>query len=238
MHRIEQLDLDVYHCVVCRKDKRYPDIDDALDHLQNVHTVAGPNLSATGRTQLRHWLVTTSSQRWEDRNERLLNFVETLKICSQKLLVKATDIRSSVANKEDRKGSNYLLPTALVKAAEKIFQYIFYSADSLQVWKESGTCPRVPMDLPLLLADQAQSIGVEYFAKVANVALSEAQDELMLMAHTGESRDPMLHIRTTPESTVLLYLVALAGRPVLEGLGSLELYHKHLVRLVSRPRYK
>lgn len=54
MHRIERLDLDIYDCVVCCKDKRYSDIDDAIDHLQSVHTTAGADFSAIARMQLRH----------------------------------------------------------------------------------------------------------------------------------------------------------------------------------------
>jgi hypothetical protein len=142
-------------------------------------------------------------------------------------------LRSSVADQDDRRGTKYLLPTALIKAAEKIFQYIYCSAYSIEMWQERGVVPAAPNTAPPLLVSLTDVSGAEYFAKIADIAMSNAWDELMLMVRTRESRDPVLHIRTTPESNVLLSLFFLISRPLLQELEIEKLYRQHLVRLVS-----
>ncbi|KAF2627016.1 hypothetical protein BU25DRAFT_411124 [Macroventuria anomochaeta] len=230
-HQITQLSKPIAQCRSCRREERYPDVDDALAHLRQAHTKFRTETGAPANGQLAHWLVSSSVQGMERSNERLLEFVKVLQQCTRKLLSKAIEIRSSVTGKDNRKGNKYLLPTALVKAAEKIFQYIYYSAYSIEEWHKRGLAPAAPSTLPPLLADRTDVTGAEYFAKIADIAMSNARDELMLMTHTGESRDPVLHIRTTPESNVLVSLFCLMTRPILEGLEIDKLYREHLVRL-------
>jgi hypothetical protein len=213
-------------------------MNDALEHLRKIHTKSGASTGASPSEYLRHWIVSTSDSHRERRNEKLSNFVMTIHQCTQSLLGKAIDIRSSVVEEDKTKGRRYLLPTALVKAAERTFQYIYFSAHSLQTWHEGGIVPPVPDSVPMLLDDNTEITGVEYFAKAASNAMSEARDELMLLAHTGESRDPVLHIRTTPESSVLCTLLFLLSRRLLHGLEVDELYQEDLVRLVSSVNHK
>ncbi|KAJ4989011.1 mg2+ transporter [Stagonosporopsis vannaccii] len=228
LHEIPPLGVPIEQCRACRRKTRYSAIEDAVAHLKQEHA---PGTGALTDGLLAHWLVTPDGRASEQIHERLLDLIEVLRRPTRKLLVKAIEVRSSVADKEGLKGSNYLLPTALVKAAEKVFQFIYYSAHSVETWRDRGVIPRVPKGLPPLLTDQANALGVEYFAKAADVALSNARDELMMMAYTGNNRDPVLHISTTPESNVLAMLVSLIDQPILKGLKVGELYRQHLVRL-------
>ncbi|KAJ8106574.1 hypothetical protein OPT61_g9442 [Boeremia exigua] len=230
-HQITPLSLPIEKCRSCLREKRYYSIADALDHLQQKHSsqIEGP-----ADKPLTHWIVSFEEQGMERSNTLLLQFLETIQRYSGKLLSKSIEIRSSVADKDNSRGSNYLLPTALVKAAEKVFQYIYYSAYSFDQWQKRGFVPSIPEDLPPLLPDQAKATGMEYFAKIADVALSNARDELMMMALTGKSRDSVQQICIPPESSVLSLFVTLMGRPLIHGLRIEELYREHLVAL----RYK
>ncbi|KAF3050681.1 hypothetical protein E8E11_009871 [Didymella keratinophila] len=228
LHGLPELSLPIGQCSFCRREKRYPDIDDAIEHVQQYHVDSSTQIE---RNRLTHWLLPVSSQGTERKNERLLEFVATLRRCTERLLAKAIDIRSSVADKDSEKDAGFLLPTALVKAAEKTFQFIYYSAYSMQRWQDMGLVPLAPDDAPVLFFDRTDVTGAEYVAKIADIALSNARDELMLMAHTGMSRDPVLHIRTTPETNVLFLMAFLMNRQLLPGLEVDDLYHEHLVSL-------
>lgn len=232
LHQIEKLSTPLAECRSCHRETRYLDVEDALAHLRQFHH-ARTTTGTLPDTQLEHWLVSSAAHGTERRNERLLGFVETLHRCTKKLLAKAIELRSSVADQDDKRGTKYLLPTALVKAAEKIFQYIYYSAYSIEMWHERGVVLAAPVTAPPLLGNRTDVSGAEYFAKIADIAMSNARDELMLMVRTGESRDPVLHIRTTPESNVLVSLFFLISRPLLQELEIEKLYRQHLVRLVS-----
>jgi hypothetical protein len=237
LHQLKPLISGIHECPQCLKDKRYPDIDDALKHLRETHAHTWKATDEDTGRNLLHWLVSTSTLEQERKIERLIEFAETIHQCTSKLLNKAVDLRSSVASRDNTKSTKYLLPTALVKAAEKIFQYIYYTAHSVYTWQEKGTILTVPKNAPALLASYPNVTGAEYFAKVAENALSNARDELMLMAHTGKSRNPLLHIRMTPESTIVYALSCLIGRtfpaPRHTALSIANLYREHLVHLVS-----
>jgi hypothetical protein len=237
LHQLKALSLSVHKCRLCRKEKRYSDIDDALKHLRETHAHAWTATDEDAGRDLLHWLVSTSISEQESKVEQLVEFAETIHECTSKLLNKAVDLRSSVASRDNTKSTKYLLPTALVKAAEKIFQYIYYTAHSVYTWQEKGTIPTAPKNAPALLASYPNVTGAEYFAKMAENALSNARDELMLMAHTGKSRNPLLHTRMTPESTIVYALSCLLGRtfpaPRHTALSIANLYREHLVHLVS-----
>lgn len=232
-HNIASLSTPIDECRLCRGGECYPDIDGAIDHLRQAHTAPEKTKEASADAQLAHWLVSSSVRGIERRNEQLLDLVDTIQRCNRKLLAKAIEIRSSVADKDNLKGSKYLLPTALVKAAEKTFQYIYYSAYSFEAWQERGIVPAAPSIASSWLGYRTDFTGAELFAKIADVALSNARDELMLMAHTGKSRHPVLHIRLTPESNLLLSLLFLTSRRLLHGHDIMDLYQRDLVRLVS-----
>lgn len=159
-------------------------------------------LDAIARKQVEHWIVPVSSVALEASDDRLLEFLKTINHYSNKLLTKAIDMRGSVANENGEIGRNHLLPTGLVKLAEKIFQFIFYSAYSLRVWQKNGIFPKPFKDEPFLSPGHSPT-GCEYLAKLAGSAMAQAREELMLMAHTGESQSPVLHMRATPESSLL-----------------------------------
>ncbi|KAF3041593.1 hypothetical protein E8E12_009247 [Didymella heteroderae] len=228
LHNLPNLSIPIEHCSICRRERRYADIDDAVEHLRRSHI--DPNADVE-QGRLTHWLLPVTLLGPERKNERLLEFVENIHRCTERLLAKAIDIRSSVADREGRKDAGFLLPTALVRAAEKTFQFIYYSAYSMQRWYELGLVPLAPKNAPALLTNRTVVSGAEFVAKIADNVMSNARDELVLMAHTGESRDPVLHIRTTPETNVLLLVMSLMARPLLPGLEVDDLYREHLVSL-------
>ncbi|KAF2133023.1 hypothetical protein P153DRAFT_429025 [Dothidotthia symphoricarpi CBS 119687] len=135
MHQVKGLDVPMNQCALCRKSIHYPDIDDALDHLQQAQIANDADVRLEARNDLGHWLVSISTHEWE------------------------TSVRTP---------------------------------------QDIGVAPAAPTNVPALFGERKDVTGVEYFAKVAENALSSARDELMLMAHTGESLNPVLHKRTTP----------------------------------------
>lgn len=65
-------------CSVCKRKEQYLDIDGALDHLQQFHDGGQVDTLTGDRGLMRDCLVTVKTEGQEDRNERLLVFVQTL----------------------------------------------------------------------------------------------------------------------------------------------------------------
>ena len=222
------LTMPIKQCTECSRERRYPDIDDAIEHLRRHHTKSQKASDTVAKTDLDHWLVPTTSLASEEANMKLLNFLGTLLRCTRKLLAKSIHIRSSVAEDDGRMSSKYLLPRDLVRAAEHIFQFIYYSGHCINMIREDRQIPGIPKDAPVLFGENTDVTGAEYFAKVADLALSNARDELMLMAHTGKSRDLVIYDRIMPDTIALMTFIALAKKE----LSITTSYHEHLVRLV------
>jgi hypothetical protein len=230
-YKLSNLGIAISECQLCRKAYHFASLEAGINHLQQSHAESA---NKKDDRDLPHWLLPASLLGPERRIERLLEFVQNLRLCTEKLLSKAIEIRSSVADKDSQRSAGFLLPTALVKAAEKTFQFIYYSAYSVQQWRDIGFVPPAPSKAPPLLSDRTDVSGAEYVAKIADIALSNARDELMLMAHTGESRNPVVYVHTTPETNVLLLSALLfMNREVRPEVGIFDMYEEHLVRLVS-----
>jgi hypothetical protein len=136
IHQLEKLSSGIHECRLCCRDKTYTDIDNALKHLRERHARTWTATDGNKGNYLLHWLVSTSTLKHELKIKQLIELTETIHGCTSKLLNKAVDLRSSVAGQDKTKSTQYLLPTALVKASEKIFQYIYYTAHSVYMWRD------------------------------------------------------------------------------------------------------
>jgi hypothetical protein len=137
-----------------------------------------------------------------------------------------------VAEDDGRMNSKYLLPRALVRTAEHVFQFFHYSGHCINMIREDKQIPGIPKDAPVLFGENTDVTGAKYFAKVADLALSNARDDLILMAYTGQSRDLVTYDRIMPETIVLMTFIALAKKELSIPVS----YHEHLVRLVRTYR--
>ncbi len=178
---------------------------------------------------LDHWLQPTFARDLETENEQRLDFVKRLHRYTKKLLTKARDIRNTVAADRQEK---YLLPTALVKTAEKSFQFVYYAAYSFQSLEETGSIPLAPREIQLLHTLGLELTGAEYCAQRASGAFTQSGNDLAVMAQTGQNLDSVRHIRATLESTVFLGLLNKAVAPLLKDYGLSSIYHGHIMSLV------
>ncbi|KAH7084892.1 hypothetical protein BKA63DRAFT_4741 [Paraphoma chrysanthemicola] len=231
LHNIKALDKPLASCDMCSRGRQHADIDTALDHLQQFHMGAYVKSLSGIRDHMKHWLRSTLAAEQETKNERMLEFVRNIHQHMKKILAKAVHLRSSVADKDYRKDEAYQLPVALVSAGAKTFQLVFYLAYCVKSIYESSIAPPPPKDAPNLPGLRKGASGAEYCAKLADMELSTARDELMLFAYTGQTQRAIHHIRTTPESTILVLLEHLATRRLASGQRILNLYQEQLSRL-------
>jgi len=127
-----------------------------------------------------------------------------------------------------------LLPSALVRAAEKIFQFIYTARYTVQYLRDQHVKLTIPTGLSSIEVQDNISLA-EYFGIAADNDLSKAQNELLLMAHTGTSDGTSIvqYVPSTPETTILLGLYCLISRNLHQDMGIGELYRNHLSSLVS-----
>ena len=228
---MKRLDSSVVECARCCDLFQYGDIDQGLNHLQHDHSKERADPEPNMRQQLSHWLVSTSASEREMRNSRLLKFVETIRRCCGQLLMMASELRNDVADEDNQRSSEYLLPTILVEATMNVFQFVLHTAYSLQLFRKIGEVPSAPVELLELLGRQGDISEAECIARIAYIAMTDSRDELMRMVPPRRSRDSeLLHV--TPESIVTISLVFLGQRPLLQGLGIIALYEKQFAHLV------
>jgi hypothetical protein len=109
LHQLKALIFSIHRCRLCRKGKRYSDIDDALKHLREIHAHAWTATDEDTGKNLLHWLVSISISEQERKVGQLVEFAEIIHGCTSKLLNKAVDLRSSVASRDNTKSTKYLL---------------------------------------------------------------------------------------------------------------------------------
>ncbi|KAI4942262.1 hypothetical protein J4E91_010236 [Alternaria rosae] len=68
----------------------------------------------------------------KNSNQLVIRYLDTAMQQIEMLQTKFVDLRNSVANEHNEKPEGYLLPSALVKAAEKFFQILFTSQYSVK----------------------------------------------------------------------------------------------------------
>jgi hypothetical protein len=232
MHGLESFPVTIGECALCLRSSRYPDIDDAYEHLYRVHAQRKEKfILQDEKRKLGHWLVSTTGAELERKNNDFLSLVRIILSRTEKLLYRAMEIRASVANDQLQRSSEYLLPTALVMAAEKIFQFIYtayYTVQYLhsQHGKSSGLSSIEVQDNASL---------AEHFGVAAGHDLSKAQNELLWMAHTGtaDGTSVVRYTASTPETTIYFGLGWLIFRKLHLDMDIQELYQNHLSSLVS-----
>lgn len=236
MHELKDLTISIEKCALCSKARYFPDIDDAFMHLHQFHfRETTSTIPDDQKLILGHWLATTQGAEVERRNSEMIDLLEAIHRRAKKLLYKAMEMRSGVADENKEKPSNYLLPSALVKAAEKVFQFIYTSLYAVRYLREQPepSLSQLFGKSPLELKDNIAL--ADWYGVAADVALSKAQNELLLMAHTGsiDGASVVSCMSSTPETTILYSLFCLMGRRLLQDFPIWELYRNHLSSLVS-----
>jgi hypothetical protein len=231
LHRVVELTASLEGCTICSQSTYYTGIEDALQHLLQHHTPGIAEAEKPSRLQLAHWVASASRADMEKRNERIVELLNALRWRVDLLRSKAIDIRHSVANENNEKSSDYLLPVALVKSVEKIFQMVYtsqYSFETLRKANVDGLASTTELETQMAL--------LQYLGSAASTALSEARHALLLQAHTGDDQAAVINIRSTPETTLLGCFTHLSNRSLSNGMCALELYHDHLSSMVrGRP---
>ncbi|CAI6341476.1 unnamed protein product [Periconia digitata] len=231
-NQLEGLLVDVDKCPTCVRGTQHADIDDAYQHLHQSHAKGTGPVTDSRRIRLGHWLVSTAGMELERLNTEMLQLIQSLHNRALKLLTKSIDIRNSVVGENNEKDRKFLLPAALVKAAERIFQFIYtalYTVRFLRQQKQGTAAltggPSIQTQDNLALAD--------HYGAAADNQLSKAQNELMLMAYTGSTDGTSVvhYITSTPETTILIGILHLLTRDVYGDSQIQDLYRSHLSSL-------
>jgi hypothetical protein len=238
-HQLVDFDIPIERCAICSKATLYRDIDDAYRHLHQFHAQKiGADISEDEKSKLGHWLVSIAGVEIERRNDEMLSLIHIILQRTEKLLAKAMEIRTSVANDKNQKPREYLLPSALVKAAVKIFLFMYTARYTVQYLRDQHGKLDIPTGLSSIKLQDNASLAV-YFGVAADNHLSNAQNGLLLIAHTGTSDGTSIVQCTssTPETTILFGLWCLAVKNIHEDMQIEELYRNHLSSLVRRTCY-
>jgi hypothetical protein len=226
LHGLEKLRTPLEDCSVCSRGKYYTFVEEAAQHLLRYHVGVKP----IPPQQLVHWIASSSGAELEKRNEVMIELLRALTWRAERIRAKAVDMRNSVANENNEKPSDYLLPVSLVKAAEKIFQLIYTAQYSLdEQYRESKVMTASGLTTRVL---EAQMALLQYLGFTASSALSEARHELLLMAHTGDNSKSVQNLRSTPETTLLICILHLWSRALSNDLSVPALYREHLSSMV------
>ncbi|PVH95033.1 hypothetical protein DM02DRAFT_675778 [Periconia macrospinosa] len=229
-NELEELNITIGACFHCSRGGQYADIDDAYTHLHKFHDKKTGMVTAAHRRRLNHWIVSTGGVEMEKKNAEMLKLIQALHHRASRLLIKSIEIRNSVANENDEKDPKYLLPSALVKAAMKVFQFIYtglytvrYISDEKK--EASAWLSAIEVQDNFALAD--------HYGVAADRQLSKAQDELLLMAHTGSPDGAKIidYRPSPPEATVQMILLFLCMRKIHNDRSIEELYRNHLSTL-------
>ena len=227
MHGLENFALELEECEACGDATAYPDVEHAHRHLQ--HHYLGPR----DEMQLYHWIMPTSERKLRKRNSNAIKVIETLNWRVIELLVKCAEIRNGVANQENKMPGYFLLPSALVKTAEKIFKFI-YTAQCVVRFSFTPSHADASTLLPSPNEFHQNLVLADHYGLAATRLLATTEKELLLMAHTN-SRETVAapaHLHLTLPTTLALGLWLLADRDIKPEKGLLELYRNHLSSLV------
>ena len=231
---LEEFDLDelstpLSDCNRCQFSRTHSTIAKALDHLKKFHMTSS-KFSQTFEAQAAHWIVSPLDAGAENKIGQIGQILHNLNMDLVKLRSKSIDIRNSVADQNNEKPSDYLLPQAMVKAFESTLQTVYTAHFCIvEMQKHVGTMSGADFGSYLAL--------LKHFADSANNSLSKARNELLLMAHAGDTQNSVLHIRCTPETSVLVVLFVLFSRPLLGGSPTHKLYRNHLSSMVCTTRF-
>ncbi|KAJ4305064.1 hypothetical protein N0V90_000594 [Kalmusia sp. IMI 367209] len=231
LHQLDEFKIPIEACAMCSKGSLYPDIDDAYKHLHAFHCQEAGSPTDEQRRKLGHWLLSTAGVELERRNMEMIKLIQALHHRTAKLLEKAIKIRNGVVNDENEKDEKFLLPLALVKAAQKIFQFIYTALYTVRYLREQNKNLTGPTSSSIEVLDNLAL--AEYYGIAADNELSKAQNELLLMAYTGSSDGTSVvqYIASTPETTVAFCMLCLIVRKLHQDKALPDLYRSHLSTL-------
>lgn len=146
IHQLEDLRIPLAECPTCLRGTLYPDIDDAYHHLKQFHFQQADSVTNEEKYTLSHWLSSTAAIELERRNMEIIRLIRTIHHRASRLLQKAIGIRNSVANEKKEKDPRYLLPSALVKASGKIFQFVYTALHTVRYLRAMNDEVSVPPD--------------------------------------------------------------------------------------------
>jgi hypothetical protein len=170
----------------------------------------------------------------ERRNAEMMRLLTTVHRFLKNLVHEATHLRAGVADENRDRPQHLLLPSALVRAAEKVFQFIYTSSHAVR-YLQSQIVETNPDTKISSIQLQANINLVNHFGAAAERAFSNAQNELVLMARIGstDGTSVVQYKSASPESTVLFAIMGLINRPLIGGYSVESLYRNHLSSLVS-----
>jgi hypothetical protein len=226
---LDELSIPLSDCTRCRHSSPYSTMAKALDHLRKYHMTSS-TLSQQFEAQAAHWIISPLDAEAENKIRQIGQTIHILITDLAKLRSKSIDIRNSVADQNNEKPSDYLLPQAMVKAFENTLQTIYTARFCIAAIQEHvGTMSKADFRSYLAL--------IKRFADSADTSLSKARNELLLMAHAGDTQNSVLHIRCTPETSILLVFCTLCSRPLLGGLPAYKLYRECLSSMVCTSHF-
>lgn len=123
-HQLGTIPVEIPDCNYCRRATRYGNIEDAIHHLKKFHVVNHIDADTFQPSKLNHYVVSLEIE-WQER--AAYTMIQLLRASNErckKVLSKAVELRSSVANEENNRSHIYVLP-ALVRTAEKVFELIY-----------------------------------------------------------------------------------------------------------------
>lgn len=230
LYRLENLVDSLDHCSMCKQKTHYTSVDEAVQHLIQFHVSKSNQKLELIREKLTHWVVSSLGADLEDSNQLVIRYLDTVMQQIEMLQTKVVDLRNSVANEHNEKPEGYLLPSALVKAAEKFFQIPFTSPFSVKIlcaglsynhnthMAASGIAKEIETHITL----------IEHFGSRASTKISSARHALLLMGHIGTVCNSVVSIRSPPELTLLLCCIQLSKRPIDGDLCVQTSYQEHL----------
>lgn len=230
-HQLGTLPVEIPDCNYCRRATRYAKIEDAIHHLKTFHIVNQTDADTFQPSRLTHYVVSLEIE-WQER--AAYTMIQLLRASNErcrKLLSKAVELRSSVANEENNRSHIYVLPPALVKTAEKVFELIYTTTHVMCFVKDHLSTESELWASPSMILEAIECLDNP--TKAASSAMSKASDALLLMAHTRRSHNTVVYTPCTPEGIVLYSIIILTIRDSVFQGSLVELYRRYHSKLVS-----
>jgi hypothetical protein len=194
VYRLPELAVSLEGCFTCSKDRPFLGIDEAYSHLHSHHFGGRDPPTKSQEAKLSHWILTTAGAANEKRNVEMLHLIVALNKRVAKILRKTVRIRNSVSNDEGERDPRFLLPKAMVKAAQRTLQLIYTAAHTVQYLRDrdldaGGSLTRSNLDVQENLA------MAEFYGTAVDDELSKAHEEFLVMAHTKSTTSLALRKR-------------------------------------------
>jgi hypothetical protein len=234
VYRLPELAVRLEGCSTCSKDRPFLGIEEAYSHLHSHHFGGRDPPTKSQEAKLSHWILTTAGAATEKKNVEMLRLIVALNKRVAKILRKTVRIRNSVTNDEGERDPRFLLPKAMVKAAQRTLQLIYTAAHTVQYLHDrhldaGGPLARSDLDVQENLA------LAEFYGTAVDDELSKAHDEFLVMAHTKstDGTSVLKYLASTPETTLALCFAYLISKKIHQDSTQLDMYRSHLSSLVS-----